>query len=130
MTLTDQDTLDEDLYYLGQLQFATKKIQEVIEKLTDTDTPPIIIIQSDHGMRLNKPMNEYHKLMNGFNNLKAYYFPEKGKNLEFETTTPVNSFRVFFNLYFDDQYEILEDKMYRSNINDRFQFIEVTNKLR
>ncbi len=99
--------------FLGQLEFTNKKMKSVIEKLIDTNTPPIIIIQSDHGMRgAAYANNEYDINLKKFNNLKAYYFPEKGRNIEFETTTNVNSFRVLFNLYFDEQYKLLEDKIY------------------
>ena len=121
--LEDKKRID---LYLDQLKFTNKKLQEVVEKLTATETPPIIIIQSDHGMRIGPSDEEYGKYMKLFNNLKAYYFPDKGRNLEFETTTPVNSFRVLFNLYFDEDYELLEDKIYNSPRNQRDKFIDVT----
>jgi len=105
--------------YLDQLKFTNKKIQEVVEKLTTTDSPPIIIIQSDHGMRSGPITGKHDFYFKYFNNFNAYYFPDKGRNVEFETTTPVNSFRVLFNLYFDEDYELLEDKIYY-NPNDRF----------
>jgi len=120
--------LDSDLY-LGQLKFATTKIQEVIEKLTKTDTPPIIIIQSDHGMRSGDYQNEYERYLILFNNFKAYYFPEKGRNIEFETTTPVNSFRVFFNLFFDDNYELLENRIYMNSGTTPWQITDITDIL-
>jgi len=118
---------DKDLY-LGQLKFANKKTQDIIEKLTETETPPVIIIQSDHGMRGRESEKSYELHLKFFNNFKAYYFPEKGRNLEFETTTPVNSFRVLFNLYFDDDYEILEDKIY-SHPNKKIGFRDITDIL-
>ena len=114
---SDIREFDLDLY-LGQLQFANLKMKEVIEKLTDTENPPIIIIQSDHGMRgmaKQVTVTNYEKKLNASNNIKAYYFPDIGRNIEFETTTPVNSFRVLFNLIFDDEYELLEDKFYTIN---------------
>jgi len=129
LTLNDQEeALDSELY-LGQLKFATKKIREVIEKLTDTDTPPIIIIQSDHGMRSGDYQNEYERYLKLFNNFKAYYFPDKGRNMEFETTTPVNTFRIFFNLYFDDNYELLEDRLYMNRNETPWQITDITEIL-
>ena len=127
--LTNNDKIereDHDLY-LGQLKFANKKIQEVVEKLTETDTPPVIIIQSDHGMRFGEADNRYEDRLKRFNNFKAYYFPGKGQSLEFETTTPVNSFRILFNLYFDEQYELLEDRIYFNNYQKPYQFRDVTD---
>ena len=119
---------DQDLY-LGQLKFANKKIQDAIEKLIETETPPVIIIQSDHGLREAEYENDYERKLMLFNNFKAYYFPQKERNLEFETTTPVNSFRVLFNLYFDDDYEILEDKIYSNSKNKPYLFQDVTKVL-
>jgi len=115
--------------YLGQLKFANKRLQDAIEKLTEAENPPVIIIQSDHGMRGDVFKNRSERQVMMFNNFKAYYFPEKGRNLEFETSTPVNSFRVLFNLYFDDDYEILEDKIYGNSKQKPFQFRDVTDDL-
>ncbi len=121
--------------YLGQLEFANKKMQDIIEKLTTTDTPPVIIIQSAHGRRVGDFTNDYEKYLKNYNILKAYLFPEKGMNLKFETTTSVNTFRILFNLYFDEQYELLEDKIYFSsrpnnwNGDTPYHFIDITDIL-
>jgi len=119
---------DPDLY-LGQLKFANKKTREVIEKLTKIDPPPIIIIQSDHGMRGGDFNKSSETFSNDLNNFKAYYFPGKGRNMDFETTTPVNSFRVLLNLYFDEKYELLEDRSYMNTVEKPFTMTDVTEKL-
>jgi len=123
-----QDTKDYWLY-LDQLKFTNKKIKEVVEKLMATDSPPIIIIQSDHGMRSGPTTGEYETYFKYYNNFNAYYFPDKGRNVEFETATPVNSFRILFNLYFDEDYQLLEDKIY-FNPNEKFyDLIDITDIL-
>lgn len=89
--------------YLDQLIFATKKVQAVIDEIiTASDIPPIIILQSDHGV--GHIVQEH-----GFRILNAYYLPGKDTRLLYETISPVNSFRIVFNLYFDTDYELLED---------------------
>jgi len=118
---------DPDLY-LGQLKFANLKLKEVIEKLTEIENPPIIIIQSDHGMRYGEYKTEYEFMFRNFDNLKAYYFPDGERNIDFETTTPVNSFRVLFNLL-GDEYELLEDKAYIVDHEKTNQFKDVTEVL-
>jgi len=123
-----EENWDKDLY-LGQLEFVSKKMQEAIGILTDTDDPPVIIIQSDHGIRAGKSQNEYENYLKFFNNFKAYYFPGKGRNLDFESTTAVNTFRVLFNLYFDDEYELLEDKIWGNTQEKPYQFKDVTDVL-
>jgi len=112
LTLENEVKPDNLHLYLGQLQFANIKMKEILEKLTAIENPPIIIIQSDHGGRVLEHENKYEAQLNRLNNFKAYYFPGEGRNIEFETTTPVNSFRVLFNILFDDEYELLEDRMY------------------
>ena len=37
--------------YIDQIQFVNYKLEHIIDKLLNTDNPPIIIIQSDHGKR-------------------------------------------------------------------------------
>jgi hypothetical protein len=127
--LKDIDENFNEEFYLGQLEFVNLKMKESIEKLLDTNNPPIIIIQSDHGMKESHSEDEYTKLFASFNNFKAYYFPYEGRNIEFETSTPVNSFRVLFNLYFDDGYELLEDRIYVID-GKEYQFRDITKILR
>ena len=115
--------------YLNQLEFVNSKIKHVVQKLLDTDNPPIIIIQSDHGWRLpneqDDPSTHYTKILNNF---RAYYLPNGDRNMELENNSPVNTFRVLFNTYFDYDYEMLENKFYVINItNDHY--VDVTNSL-
>jgi len=114
--------------YIEQLQFANKKMKEVIEKLLDDKDPPVILLYSDHGFRHPTPGStkfgavdemEYGLSTIGeefikkrYNNLEAYYFPDKPRNFLLEDTTNVNTFRIIFNLYFNDNFEILDDKIY------------------
>ena len=132
LTLDDKgkEIWDADLY-LGQLKFANLRMKDVISKLTNTDDPPVIIIQSDHGMRGTKVQVTYEDeyVLRTFNNFKAYYFPIVGQNIEFETTTPVNSFRVLFNLYLGYEYELLEDRIYLDPFKNPYEFIDITEIL-
>jgi len=131
LVLEDLDKYWDTELYLGQLEFANLMMKEVISELTDINDPPIIIIQSDHGMRGLQIQDtyEYESLLRAFNNFKAYYFPGVGQNVEFETTTPVNSFRVLFNLYFDYEYDLLEDRIYFSPWSKPYQFTDITERL-
>ena len=128
LTLEDKGWNWNPELHLGQLQFFNLKMKEVISKLLDTDDPPIIIIQSDHGIRGGDWTNDYKFWPSRLENFKAYYFPEVGRNIEFETTTPVNSFRVLFNLYFGYEYDLLEDKLYYTTDKKKqpYQFEDVT----
>jgi len=105
--------------YLDSLQFVNKKMKVVVEKLLAEEDPPIIIILSDHGFRhgkisVSKDWENISKelLEKRYNNFKAYYIPDKPRNFLLENTTNVNTFRIIFNSYFNDNFEILNDKIY------------------
>ena len=92
--------------YLGNLAFINKKVEALLDEiLLESDISPIIILQGDHGIICTETGDgRYVREI-----LNAYYLPEKDNQLLYETISPVNSFRVVFNLYFDTDYELLED---------------------
>ena len=122
-------SLYRDNLYLDQLQFVNYKLKDIIRGLVDTDDPPIIIIQSDHGKRdvhaIDDPTD---RNIIKLNNFRAYYLPNGDRNLELENNSPVNTFRVLFNTYFDDNYDILENKFYVLNDTET-DYVDVTNSL-
>ena len=101
--------------YLNQLKFTNKKIQHFITKVIDeSEIPPIIIIQGDHGLKsemedLNNPTDK--ELKERFSILNAYYIPTKNESLE-QNITPVNSFRIIINELFNEQLEMLPNTNY------------------
>lgn len=95
-------------FYLGQYVFANKQIENVVSVLLqESSSPPVIIIQSDHGIRprsdLQVGIDEWQKILN------AYYLPDNGKDSLYDSISPANSFRLIFNLYFGADYDLLED---------------------
>ena len=127
-----KEILDIDMeknLYLEQLEYANKKIINVIDKIQkNSQNQPIIIILSDHGQRIGVDWQNPSQdmIIQSFNNLNAYYFPEK--NISQESISPVNSFRLLFNEYFDTHFEILEDKNYWLQTDEYpYDFSDVTN---
>lgn len=57
--------------------------------------------------------------------LNAYYLPE-GEGL-YPSISPVNSFRLVFNTYFQADYSLLDDRSYFSSYNTPYDFQEITN---
>jgi len=51
------------------------------------------------------------------------------KNVLYPPITPVNSFRLVFNLYFDTDFELLHDKSYASYSGHPYKFFDVTDKV-
>ena len=110
---------DERERYLEQLLFVNKKVKALVDEiLLKSDVAPIIILQSDTGPgSLGQGVVPDAKLTKiqldkRVNILNAYYLPENGSRLLYESITPVNSFRIIFNLYFDTDYDLLEDRSY------------------
>jgi len=92
----------QDAQYVEQLIFTNSLVVKTVDKiLADSDIPPIIILQGDHGA--------YWGFGRGRYILNAYYLPGKDNQLLYPSISPVNSFRVLFNLYFEGNYELLED---------------------
>ena len=97
---------EDKQFYLGQYIFISAEIEKVIDVLLEkSGTPPIIILQSDHGTRHGYPVgdNEWHKILN------AMYFPGMDYSELSDSVSPVNTFRLIFNHYFDADYPLLED---------------------
>jgi len=91
--------------YVGNLLFINKKVETLIDEiLSKSSTPPIIILQGDHGLWWVEEAHQHYEILN------AYYLPGKDNSILYDTITPVNSFRIVFNLYFDTDYELLEDE--------------------
>ncbi len=106
--------------YLGNLVFINKKVKALVnEILLKSDIPPVIILQGDHGIDFSEEggMLYHHEILN------AYYLPGKDSRLLSETVTPVNSFRIVFNLYFGTDYELLKDESYVANYEHPHGFI-------
>lgn len=94
--------------YLDTFTYLDKRMPEILGKLIkNSRVPPVIILQGDHGMHLFT----YSRL----DNLMAYYLPGAANNLVYPTITPVNTFRLIFNTYFDGKYPLLKDASYQSS---------------
>ena len=100
--------------YLGQMEFIGNEMEKIIEDLLfDTEHEKIIIIQSDHGVRIvpEGSTDEESKVIR-MGNFNAFYFPGKSAEEQFSGHfTNVNTFRIIFNTYFNGNYEILEEKV-------------------
>ncbi len=106
--------------YQNQLTFVNKKMLEAVDTiLSNSRTPPVIVIQGDHGPWLQT--NERHMWI-----LNAYYLPGHNDKL-YPTITPVNTFRLIFDSYFGGSYDMLPDVSYFSPVPKLYQFTEIPN---
>jgi hypothetical protein len=106
--------------YRNAVRFINGKILEVIDAiLADSQTPPVIVIQGDHGPFLYSTPHEHMKILN------AYYLPGAGSASLYPSISPVNTFRLIFDTYFGQHYPLLEDASWFSPPEDRWNFESV-----
>jgi len=91
-------------FYLGQYVFISAEIEKVIDALLKkSEVPPIIILQSDHGLRTTRSIYEWQKI------LDAMYLPGMDYDELSDNISPVNTFRVIFDHYFGTDYPLLKN---------------------
>lgn len=108
--------------YKNQVIFISDQIESVLEEILDnSEVPPIIILQGDHGSVIESPQRR-------MSILNAYFLPEDGDNILYEGISPVNSFRLIFNDYFGGQFPLLDDVSYFSSYEDPYNYEIIQNK--
>ena len=107
--------------YADQVTYLNTRVLKVVERLLgNAATPPIVIIQGDHGWA---DRNAEDKL----SILNAYYLPDGGTDRLYPTITPINSFRTVFDYYFDAHYGSLQNLSYFSTEGRLFDFELIEN---
>jgi hypothetical protein len=93
--------------YLNQVKYLNARVPEIVDTiLKNSATPPVIILQGDHGWR--KDHDPSLRVLN------AYYLPDNGGQKLYKSITPVNTFRLIFNTYFGGNFEMQPDKSFFS----------------
>lgn len=107
IALTDEDYR---IGYVNQARFLNKKIYSLVDEiLKNSQTPPIIILQGDHGpgMLTDFRSSENTCLKERYSIFSAYYLPGIIPNAIPDDITPVNLFRIIFNEYFETDFSLL-----------------------
>jgi tetratricopeptide (TPR) repeat protein len=106
--------ISESDKYFEEILFANKKINHLVDYLQqNSQIPPIIIIQGDHGYFAGSTYRpDAEMIKKGYSNLNAYYLPDMKNEKLYEKITPVNSFRLIFDSFFQTKFGMLKDKSY------------------
>ena len=105
--------------YRDHVTFLNKKMLEMLDTiLSGSATPPIIILQGDHGPWL-QPNPEHFYILN------VYHLPGHNDEL-YPTISPVNTFRLIFSDYFGGEYDMLKDESYYSPVPELYNFRTVS----
>ena len=104
--------------YIEQVAYASRIIEDLVTGLQAGDGPdPVILVQADEGPY---PGRDYkipwyyatgRELQIKTGILNAYYFPDGDYGALAPDITPVNSYRVLFNTYFDTDFPLLPDRI-------------------
>jgi hypothetical protein len=125
-------TVDEYVAgYAEQARWVTQRLERALDALLERygDDPPIIIVHSDHGpgSRLDWKSVPDTDLEERFGILMAAYLPG-GPAVDLgETFSPVNAFRLVFDVYFGADMGPLEHRSYYTFQSQPFRYIDVTD---
>jgi hypothetical protein len=108
-------------HYRDQAIYISSRMMEIVPKIIEnSSTPPIIVIQGDHGPTVaSSPRSR-------MSNLSAYFLPGENASV-YSTITPVNTFRIIFNEYFGQNLELLDDISLYSDYTAPFNLKVVQN---
>jgi len=126
-----------------QVAFTAQKLKEVIGQLLDaTHGRAVIIVQTDEGPyqldhlrwgliahgNYDRP-GAREELLPKYRILNAYFLPGVAHTRLYPTITPVNSFRLVFDLYFHTKLRLLPDQMWGLQTHPVSQFVNLTELL-
>lgn len=117
--------------YSKETVFINMQLKSVINTiLENTQRPTVIIIQGDHGPGLHTSFVNVEESCfdERFSILNAYYFSDQDYSVLSPDITPVNSFRMVLNKYFDTDLDVLDNRHYYVTWLRPYQFIDVTGK--
>lgn len=118
--------------YVAQLKFVNRRLLEAIDEVLKHDSPkPIVILQGDHGPRLDFHHDDFSKVnpKQAFPILFAVHGPKNLQEAIHSDITPVNLFRVVFNTVFRAQRPLLPDRSFYSEWSNPLEFYEMTKRL-
>jgi hypothetical protein len=106
----NEEPADELPAYADQITYLNSRLKEIIDTiLEESDPEPIIIIQGDHGASIDYESLDIEKA-NRLGILNALYLPGTEDAELYSTISPVNTFRLIFDQFFNGQFGLLPDK--------------------
>lgn len=119
--------------YTGQVEFVNNQMRLVVAAiLKKSKTPPIILIQADHGSGLLTDFSSAENtcIKERFSPFAAYYLPGMEQDDIPPDLTTVNLFRMIFNHYFEADLPLLENKQYYyKDTVYLYRLVDVTSRI-
>ena len=118
--------------YAEQLVPVNRLLIKALSAILDKgNRKKVIILQADHGpgSLMNWEDHNDSWLPERFSILNAYFFPDGDYSALYDEISPVNSFGVVFNKFFNSKIDRLPDKSFFSPWSFRYRFTEVTEMI-
>lgn len=94
--------------YVAELKYLHREVLNLVKTIiNESDTPPVIILQGDHGIPRSGNYSAQFEIYN------AYYFAGNEYVKVADTISPVNSFRLVFNTIFGTDYPMLKNESFQ-----------------
>lgn len=104
--LTNKEKGAGTIGYKKQVQYASSVIKDLVSYIQQNNKKnTVIVVAGDHGYRTE----EGNKKGYTFQNLNAFYFPDRNYSLLYDSLSPVNTFRIILNKSFGASYSLLKD---------------------
>ncbi len=128
--------------YVNSVIVANNLVRGLVDQLLSaSEVAPIIIIQADEGPypeRYNANVRGFHwekatdiEIKQKMGILNAYYLPGVDSSVLYPSISPVNSFRLVFDLYFGTKLGLLPDVNYTYvSYGQPYKFLDVTDKVK
>lgn len=116
--------------FFAELQLVNERLLLTIETiLRRSPTPPIILLQADHGTTLGRVWTDDGHLTH-FDILNAYHLPGGPPARLTRDISPINSFRLLLDEYFDVELDDLEVRLFDlpRGYEAPFEQVEVTER--
>jgi hypothetical protein len=131
------DEAAEKKAYLAQVTCLNRRLETIVASLLrNSPTPPIILLQSDHGhgrMPLYIPELDAltpDRIAERSDVFAAYHLPGVKAKIIADSISPVNVFRTVFRQYFQADLPPLPDMTFWSSGNNEFRFTRVSGGYR
>ncbi len=118
--------------YLEQLIYVQKQTMKLISNIpldrsivvlqSDTGPNAVYIGKNDELLPQDEFQTERMKILN------AYSFPDKDYSQLYQTISPVNSFRVIFNQYFNSNMQLFQDRQFANPKGTGLIFEEIAKQ--
>lgn len=119
--------------YVEQLECTNRLVLRLVDRLLDrSDTPPVILLQSDHGYArfdLGQPLSlarsRADQVAERTDVFAAYHLPGVDPDAVPEDLTAVNLFRLVLREYFEADLPLIEDVTYWSALRRPYDLVRV-----